>query len=90
MNIEKDIVNLFASFLKERSIFKDVMVITKKAPLNFVQFPTIVIKETNNSDFIRGMSVNLTEAVARLTYQVDIYTKDIVLEVKEETEMVFL
>ena len=80
MNIENDLIELFVSFIREKSQFGDIIQFVKKVPLNMATFPTIVIKESNNSDYLNGMTLNRMEAVARITYQIDVYTKDIIYE----------
>lgn len=98
MSIENDLIECFVEFMKEKSRFGNIIQFVKKVPLNMATFPTICIKESNNSDYLGGMTLNRTEAVARLTYQIDIYTQDIVFgnhkymssEVQEELkELVF-
>lgn len=51
--------------------------IRNKTPQNFSRFPTIIIKETINSNDSRAL--NRQEFVDRIAYTVDIYTKDMTL-----------
>ena len=52
--------------------------IEKKSPPEMVKFPTIILKEVNNTNVNAGTSTNRQEVVDLLTYQVDIYTKDLI------------
>lgn len=51
--------------------------VAKKSPPTITSFPTIILKEVQNTN-TNNISLNRQEFVDTLSYQVDIYTKDIV------------
>lgn len=79
MDIEEDLLLMYNTFIKSKSQFSDKLLVVPNTPQSFVSFPTIVFKESNNSDYTFGKTLNRQESVSRLTYQVEIYSKDIVL-----------
>lgn len=79
MEIENDLIKLYYNFIKNNSIFSEEVLIVPKTPKSFTKFPTIVIKENNNVDFIGGKTLNRQEFMNLLTYTVDIYSKDIIV-----------
>ena len=80
MDIEESLLKLYYDFIKENSIFSEKLLIVPSTPQSFVSFPTIVFKESNNSSYRGGSTLNRQEYVDRLTYQVEIYTKDVVID----------
>lgn len=54
--------------------------IEKKSPPNVAKFPTIILKEVQNNNMQRGTSTNYQESADRVGYQIDIYTKDMVVD----------
>lgn len=83
MEIEESLLKLYFNFIKENSIFSNKVLIVPKTPQSFSMFPTIVIKENNNIDYIGGKTLNREENINQLTYIVEIYTKDMVFEGKK-------
>ena len=68
----------YYNYIKENSSYSPN--VEKKSPPNITKFPTIVLKEAINVNAIGGTSTNRQELVDLLTYQVDIYTKDLIDE----------
>lgn len=79
MDIENELIKLYYNFIKTRSIYGDVFQLFPDVPQSFLKFPTIVFKESNSSDYIEGKTLNRQEYMDRLTYIVEIYSKDIVV-----------
>lgn len=79
MDIENKMLNLYYNYIKDKSRFRDLLLIVPKTPQSFSQFPTIVFKEINNTDYFGGKSLNRQEFVNRLSYVVEIYSKDVIL-----------
>lgn len=79
MNIEVELLKEYNSFIKTNSVFKDKLLVLPDTPQSFSNFPTIIFKEANNSDSIDLMTLNRMEYGDDLTYQVEIYTKDVIL-----------
>lgn len=79
MDIENELIKLYYNFIKTRSIYGDIFRLFPDTPQSFLDFPTIVFKESNSSDYILGKTLNRQEYMDRLTYIVEIYSKDIVV-----------
>jgi hypothetical protein len=79
MDIENELLKLYNEFMKANSAFADNLLIVPKTPQSFLKFPTIVFIESSNIDDIRGKSLNRQEYMDRITYTVEIYSKDIVV-----------
>ena len=83
MIIENDLLKDFNIFIKKKSIFGSLLNVLPDTPQSFSKFPTIVMKEQNNIDNNIIKSLNLIEYGDNLVYQIDIYTKDIVINSKK-------
>ena len=79
MEIEENLLKMYYNFIKDKSLFGEKTLIVPKTPQSFSSFPTIVFKESNNSDYFKGKTTNRQEFINRLTYIVDIYTKDTIV-----------
>lgn len=79
MDIENELLKLYNEFMKANSVFADNLLIVPKTPQSFLKFPTIVFIESSNIDDTRGKSLNRQEYMDRITYTVEIYSKDIVV-----------
>jgi len=80
INREKNIIKLFNEYMKTKSIFKDILLIVPKTPQSFTSFPTIVFKESSNTDYLLGKTLDRTETVDNCNYTVEIYSKDTILD----------
>lgn len=83
MIIETDLLKEFKKYMSEKSTFKDVLKIVPTTPRNFTVFPLIVFRERSNTDNLNGKSLNNMEYVDEVLYQVDIYSKDVVVNDKK-------
>ena len=45
-----------------------------------VVFPTIVFQENNNTDNLEGTTLDRTETVQNISYTIELYTKDMVID----------
>lgn len=79
MNIETTLIKEFNTFMKANSIFSDKLLILPDTPQSFSTFPTIIFREMGNVDSSAYKTTNRLEYGEDLTYQVDIYTKNVVL-----------
>lgn len=79
MDIENDLLKLFYEFIMANSSFASVLQIVPKTPQSFSKFPTIVFKESGNVDYTSGKTLNRQEYIDRLTYTVEIYSKDVII-----------
>ena len=79
MNLEVGLLKEYNSFIKANSVFKDKLLVLPDTPQSFSNFPTIIFKEANNYDSTDLMTLNRMEYGDDLTYQVEIYTKDVVI-----------
>lgn len=82
-DLETQLLKEFKEFMATKSTFSDKLKILPNTPQSFVKFPTIIFRERNNSDYSRGKSLNYVEYIDNLIYQVDIYTKDIIVDNKK-------
>jgi len=69
--------NFIKENINEDNLFE--VNIEKKSPPNIAKFPTIILKEVKNTNISRGTSTNAQETTDRVSYQIDIYTKDIIV-----------
>ena len=65
----------YYNFIKQNSLTS--IKVAKKSPPTITTFPTIILKEVQNIN-TDNISLNRQEFVDTISYQVDIYTKDIV------------
>lgn len=83
MNIEQDLLKDYYRFIKEKSIFREVLTVLPDTPQSFYGFPTIIFRNQTDSDNISGLTTNRVEYTDNVIYQVDIYTKNVVVNGKE-------
>lgn len=79
MNVEVDLLKEYNAFMKKNSMFADKLQIFPDTPQSFSKFPTIIFKETDDRDNLSMYSLNRLEYGDRVTYQVDIYTKNVII-----------
>ena len=65
----------YYNFIKQNSLTS--IKVAKKSPPTITTFPTIILKEVQNIN-TDNISLNRQEFVDTISYQIDIYTKDIV------------
>ncbi len=85
MNIENDILNLFNTYIKSKSTFGSILKVVPTTPQSFFKenIPVIVIRENGNNDDLNTLTLDRIEYGNNLTYQVDIYTKNVIFNGKE-------
>lgn len=79
MQIEQDLIKEYNEFIKTNSVFKDKLIVLPDTPRSFSTFPTIIFKESNNIDNTQIKTTNSLEYGDDLTYQIEIYTKDVLV-----------
>lgn len=88
MDIETQIVKEYKEYMINNSRFGSLLdtnkTILPDTPQSFSKFPTIIIKEKNNTNNFVGKTIDRTEYVDNVLYQVDVYSKDI--KMKEEVD----
>ena len=78
-------------YIKNKSKYAYIIdKIFSKTPQSFSIFPTIILKEVNNIDNGIGKSLNNIEYVDRISYQVEIYSKDIVVKNKKISSLAII
>ena len=77
MDIETQLLREYKEFMQNKSIFVIQDTILPSTPQSFSFYPRIVFSEVNNVDYILGKTLDRTETVDNLTYQIDIYAKDV-------------
>lgn len=78
MNIENPIFKKLKQYLQEKSRFSPY--VFNDVPKNLVVFPTIVFQENNNTDNLEGTTLDRTETVQNISYTIELYTKDMVID----------
>lgn len=78
--IEEKLFNEYKEYMLERSIFKDKLKIFPSTPSTLATFPTIIMQQINDTDYIRGKTTDRLEYVSRLNYRVSIYTKPTIVD----------
>lgn len=77
--IEEQLFSEYKAFIKANSTFKDVIDIFPNTPQQLIKFPTIIMREINNRDYIEGKTFDRVESVSTISYRVSIYTKPITI-----------
>ena len=77
-NREKNLINIYNDYMKENCFFKDKLLIVPQTPKSFTDFPTIVLKETSNTDYNAAKTLDRIETMENCNYTVEFYTKDII------------
>ena len=90
MNIEVDLLKECNAFMKKNSVFAEKLQILPDTPQSFSKFPTIIFKEQDNTDNLSLLTLNRLEFGDNLTYQVDIYTKNITINGTEYNSRVII
>ena len=90
MNIEFDLLKEYNAFMKKSSVFAEKLQILPDTPQSFSKFPTIIFKEQDNTDNLSLLTLNRLEFGDNLTYQVDIYTKNITINGTEYNSRVII
>ena len=76
--------------MKKNSVFAEKLQILPDTPQSFSKFPTIIFKEQDNTDNLSLLTLNRLEFGDNLTYQVDIYTKNITINGTEYNSRVII
>ena len=90
MNIEVDLLKEYNACMKKNSVFAEKLQILPDTPQSFSKFPTIIFKEQDNTDNLSLLTLNRLEFGDNLTYQVDIYTKNITINGTEYNSRVII
>ena len=81
MDIETQIIKDYKEFIINNSIFGELLennkTILPNSPQSFSKFPTIIIKEANNTSNTFATTLDRIEYANNLVYQVDIYARDV-------------
>lgn len=83
MIIETDLLKEYKEYMSEKSTFANVLKIVPTTPQNFTVFPVIIFRERNNTSVVSATSLNRMEYADELFYQVDIYSKDVIIDKKK-------
>lgn len=83
MNIETALFKLFKKYITEQSNFSPY--IFNNTPKNLSVFPTIVLEEQNNTTDIKYTTLDRQENVNNLTYRIEFYVKDIIIDGETHT-----
>lgn len=78
MNVESMVFKFYKQYLKDKSKFNPN--VFNRTPKNLSVFPTIVLKETNNTEDSNYTTLNRKEFVNEITDTIEIYTKDLIID----------
>ena len=78
--IEDELFKEYKEYMLERSIFKDTLNIFPNTPKSLANFPTIIMRQINESDYIQGKTTDRLEYVSRINYRVSIYAKPTIVD----------
>lgn len=78
--IEDELFKEYKEYMLENSIFKDVLHIYPNTPKSYANFPTIIMRQINEADYIQGKTTDRLEYVSRINYRVSIYAKPTIIE----------
>lgn len=88
MNIESNIFLKYKEYILKNS--KYAPKIFPNVPQSLKDFPTVIVKEQNNIDDNRYKSTNRQEFVNSLTYQIEIYTKNMIIGGKQVNSKIIM
>lgn len=77
--IENDLFKEYKAYILAKSIFASKLNIFNATPQQIANFPTIIMRQSNENDYMQGKTTDRLEYVSRLNYRVSIYVKPIVL-----------
>lgn len=78
MNIETPIFKKLKEYLQDKSMFSPN--VFNATPKSLAVFPTIVFKETDNRQNVRGTTLNRIETINDIVDTIEIYAKDMVID----------
>jgi len=78
--IENDLFLEYKEYMLSKSRFSDTLLIVPHIPNSLAKFPTIIMREINNSDNMVGKTTNRMESVSKLSYRVSIYVKPVTID----------
>lgn len=81
MNIETPIFKKLKAYLTNKSNFSPY--VFNDIPKNLAVFPTITFEESVNTQNLGATTLDRTETVNNITYTIEIYTKDMVINGQE-------
>ena len=77
--IEEQLFSEYKAYIKANSTFNDVIGIYPTTPEKIIEFPTIIMQEINNVDYMQGKTFDRLESVNTISYRVSIFTKPITI-----------
>lgn len=79
--IENELFKEYKAYILANSMFASKLQnsIFNATPKQLANFPTIIMRQMNESDYMQGKTTDRLEYVSRLNYRVSIYVKPIVL-----------
>ena len=77
--IEDELFKEYKAYMLERSTFAPSLDIFNATPKQIAKFPTIIMRQSNESDYIQGKTTDRLEYVSRINYRVSIYAKPTII-----------
>ena len=81
--IQNNFFKSYSDYIKSKTIFRDKIKIVPNTPESLADFPTIIMRQLDESDNIQGKTINRLEHVSRIYYRVSIYTKPTIVDEKK-------
>jgi len=77
--IEEDLFKEYKAYILANSMFASSLNIYNATPKDLASFPTIIMRQSNESDYIQGKTTDRLEYISRLNYRVSIYAKPTII-----------
>lgn len=77
--IEDELFKEYKAYMLAKSTFASSLGIFNATPKQIANFPTIIMRQSNESDYIQGKTTDRLEFVSRLNYRVSIYVKPTII-----------
>ena len=78
--VEDEIFKEYKEYILQNSIFADTLKVFPNTPKSLADFPTIIMRQMNESDYIQGKTTDRLEYVSRIYYRVSIYAKPTIID----------
>ena len=81
MIIEDEIILEYKTFMRENSMFGEMFNVFPTTPKNEPKFPCAVLKDISDTNY--NVTLNKIEYIDTISFQLDLYSKDIIMENKK-------
>lgn len=78
--IEEELFKEYKEYMLANSIYTKSLKIFNATPKDLASFPTIIMRQMNEANYIQGKTTDRLEYVSRLNYRVSIYAKPTIVD----------